>query len=75
VDAGPGLPPDVTAALTDFGVMDLRNPSRGLGVRVVRDLVRGLGGRVVATNRADDRGSRIIVILPVKNQVVRQVEA
>jgi two-component system OmpR family sensor kinase len=73
VDAGPGLPPGVTAALTDFGVMDLRDPPRGLGVRVVRDLVRGLGGRIVATNSVDDRGSRIIVILPVKNQIVRQV--
>ena len=73
VDAGPGLPPGVTAALTDFGVMDPRDPPRGLGVRVVRDLVRGLGGRIVATNSVDDRGSRIVVILPVKNQVVRQV--
>jgi K+-sensing histidine kinase KdpD len=59
--------------LTDFGVMDLRDPPRGLGVRVVRDLVRGLGGRIVATTGADDRGSRIIVSLPVKDQVVRQV--
>jgi two-component system, OmpR family, sensor kinase len=73
VDAGPGLPPGVTAALTDFGVMDLRDPPRGLGVRVVRDLVRGLGGRIVATNSVDDCGSRIVVILPLKSPVVRQV--
>ena len=42
MDAGPGLPSAVAAALTEFGVMDLRDPPRGLGVRVVRDLVRGL---------------------------------
>ena len=72
-DAGPGLPPAVAAALTEFGVMDVRDPPRGLGIRVVRDLVRGLGGRIVATTGADDRGSRIIVTLPVKDQVARQV--
>ena len=48
VDAGPGLPTAVAAALTEVGVTDPRDPPRGLGIRVVRDLVRGLGGRIVA---------------------------
>jgi signal transduction histidine kinase len=64
VDAGPGLPPAVAAALTEVGVGDPRDPPRGLGVRVVRDLVRGLGGRIVATTAVGDHGSRIIVTLP-----------
>ncbi len=64
VDAGPGLPKAVAAALTEIGVTDPRDPPRGLGIRVVRDLVRGLGGRIVATPAADDHGSRIVVTLP-----------
>ena len=64
VDAGPGLPKAVAAALMEVGVTDPRDPPRGLGVRVVRDLVRGLGGRIVATAAADDHGSRIVVTLP-----------
>ena len=75
VDAGPGLPPAVAAALTEFGVVDLRDPRRGLGVRVVRDLVRGLGGRIIAAAGVEDHGSRIIVVLPVKDPVVTQVPA
>ena len=66
--------PLIAAALTEFSAMDFREaPPRGLGVRVVRDLVRGLGGRIVATTGVDDHGSRIIVVLPVEPQVVRQV--
>jgi two-component system OmpR family sensor kinase len=72
VDAGPGLPLPVAAALTEFGAIDPRDPPRGLGIRVVRDLVRGLGGRIVATSGVDDHGSRIIVILPVKDRVVQE---
>jgi len=64
VDAGPGLPQDVAAALTEVGVMGLPDPPRGLGICVVRDLVRGLGGRIVATTLAGDHGSRITVTLP-----------
>ena len=64
VDAGPGLPKAVAAALTEVGVTDPGDPPRGLGIRVVRDLVRGLGGRIVATPVADDYGSRIVVTLP-----------
>jgi two-component system, OmpR family, sensor kinase len=64
VDAGPGLPTAVAAALTEMGVTDPRDPPRGLGIRVVRDLVRGLGGRIVATAATDDHGSRIVVSLP-----------
>jgi signal transduction histidine kinase len=73
-DAGPGLPSEVAAALTEFSTMDLREAQRGLGVRVVRDLVRGLGGRIVATTGIDGHGSRIVVVLPVEPQVVRQSE-
>jgi two-component system, OmpR family, sensor kinase len=64
VDAGPGLPKAVAAALTEVGVTDPSDPPRGLGIRVVRDLVRGLGGRIVATAAADDHGSNIVVTLP-----------
>ena len=52
VDAGPGLPKAVAAALMEVGVTDPRDPPRGLGIRVVRDLVRGLGGRIIATAAA-----------------------
>jgi two-component system, OmpR family, sensor kinase len=58
VDAGPGLPQEVAAALTEVGVIGLRDPPRRLGIKVVRDLVRGLGGRIVATTLAGDHGSR-----------------
>ncbi len=64
VDAGPGLPQAVAAALTEVGVTDPRDPPRGLGIRVVRDLVRGLNGRIVATAAMDGHGSRIVVTLP-----------
>jgi signal transduction histidine kinase len=64
VDAGPGLPQAVAAALTEVGVTDPRDPPRGLGIRVVRDLVRGLGGRITATSLESGHGSRIMVILP-----------
>ena len=65
MDEGPGLPDTVAAALTELGVTDPTDPPRGLGVRVVRDLVRGLGGRVVAA--ASNRGSSIMVVLPMNN--------
>ena len=71
VDAGPGLPTAVAAALTEIGVTDPRDPPRGLGIRVVRDLVRGLGGRIVAAAAVGDHGSRITVTLPT-NGATRQ---
>ncbi len=63
-DAGPGLPPAVAASLTESDIMDLFDPPRGLGTRVVRDLVRSLGGRIVATAAMGGRGSCIAVSLP-----------
>jgi signal transduction histidine kinase len=71
-DHGPGLPPDVAAALTEIGTSNSRDPSRGLGIRVVRDLVRGLGGRIVAANGHDGHGSRITVTLPTGGVVTRE---
>jgi signal transduction histidine kinase len=73
VDAGPGLPPAVAAALTEVGVIDPRDPPRGLGIRVVRDLVRGLGGRAIATAAMDGYGSRITVTLPANGQTKQEV--
>jgi signal transduction histidine kinase len=67
VAGGPGLPNAVAAALTETDVTDPQDPPRGLGIRVVRDLVRGLGGRVVVTMASGERGSRIIVTLPVSD--------
>jgi signal transduction histidine kinase len=64
VDAGPGLPKAVAAALTEVGVSDPSDPPRGLGIRVVRDLVRGLDGRIVAKTALDGHGSHIIITLP-----------
>jgi two-component system, OmpR family, sensor kinase len=69
VDAGAGLPPAAAATLMEIGTTDRRDPLRGLGIRVVRDLVRGLGGRIVATTIRDDQGSRIVVTLPISQQV------
>jgi two-component system OmpR family sensor kinase len=71
-DAGPGLPPSVIAALTEFGTMDPNDPPRGLGIRVVRDLVRSLGGRITATT--GEHGSRIIVALPVGEHFDQEIE-
>jgi two-component system, OmpR family, sensor kinase len=65
LDCGKGLPESISAALTKAIVADSKDPSRGLGIRVVRDLVRGLGGRIVATTPSGDHGSRIIVRLPL----------
>lgn len=68
VDAGPGLPTAVVAALTEAGATDPRDPPRGLGVRVIRDLVRALSGRIIATTAANDQGSRIAVALPANSR-------
>ena len=65
LDCGPGLPEAILAALTESVARDPHDPPRGLGIRVVRDLVRGLGGRIVAKVVTGDRGSRIIVTLPL----------
>ena len=73
VDAGPGLPPAVAAALTEVGLIDPRDPPRGLGIRVVRDLVRGLGGRTIATAAIGDYGSRITVTLPANGGTRQEV--
>jgi signal transduction histidine kinase len=69
IDDGPGLPEFVRAALTEVGVTDPQDPPRGLGIRVIRDLVRGLGGGIVATTGLGGHGSRIIVTLPLANEV------
>jgi signal transduction histidine kinase len=73
VDAGPGLPKTVAAALTEIGITDPGDPPRGLGIRVVRDLVRGLGGRIVATAATDDHGSRIVVTLPPSGETRQEI--
>ena len=73
VDAGPGLPPAVAAALTEVGLADPADPPRGLGVRVVRDLVRGLGGRIVASAAMGDHGSRITVTLPMNGGTSQEI--
>jgi signal transduction histidine kinase len=72
LDAGPGLPRAVAAALTEIGVVDPADPPRGLGIRVVRDLVRSLGGRIVATAVDGDHGSRIVVTLPLDEGTRRE---
>jgi len=73
LDAGPGLPQDVAAALTEVGVTDPRDPPRGLGIRVVRDLVRGLGGRIAATTAEGGHGSRITVTLPMNDGTKQEI--
>jgi len=73
VDAGPGLPQDVAAALTEVGVTDPRDPPRGLGIRVVRDLVRGLGGRIAATSAEGGHGSHITVTLPTNDGTKQEI--
>ena len=72
VDSGPGLPPAVAAALTEVGVVDPRDPPRGLGIRVVRDLVRSLDGRIVAAAAKGDHGSRITITLPMNGGKARE---
>jgi two-component system, OmpR family, sensor kinase len=74
VDAGPGLPTAVAAALTEIGVTDPRDPPRGLGIRVVRDLVRALGGRIVSAAAVGDPGSRITVTLPTNGATRQELE-
>jgi signal transduction histidine kinase len=74
VDGGPGLPDAVSAALTEVGT-DSQDLPRGLGIHVVRDLVRELGGRIVATMASGDRGSSIVVTLPVNKSSRQEVTA
>jgi two-component system OmpR family sensor kinase len=74
LDAGPGLPSDVLAALTDIGRTDSHDPPRGLGIRVVRNLVLGLGGRITAASAEGSRGSRITVALPGRRGAGRDIE-
>ncbi len=64
-DSGPGLPPDIAAALTDADAPDRQEHPRGLGLRVTRDLLRGLGGRIAITPLAGGAGTRVTVALPV----------
>jgi two-component system, OmpR family, sensor kinase len=73
IDAGPGLPKAVVATLTDIGVLEPRDPPRGLGIGVVRDLVRGLGGRISATPAPDGPGSRIVVTLPPTGSIRQEI--
>jgi signal transduction histidine kinase len=75
VDAGPGLPRTVAAALTEIGITDPCDPPRGLGIRVVRDLVGGLGGRIVASTATDNHGSRIVVTLPQSRETRQEIVA
>ncbi len=67
VDAGPGLPPAVVAALTENDAPEGHDAPRGLGVRVIRDLVRGLNGWIVAATATIDQGSRITIRLPIQH--------
>jgi signal transduction histidine kinase len=76
IDDGQGLPPSVSAALTEVGVTDAKDNPRGLGIRVIRDLVQGLGGWVAATSASGiDHGSRIIVTLPFGRRAVEGGQA
>ena len=71
IDDGQGLPPSVSAALTEVSATDPKDPPRGLGIRIIRDLVRGLGGWVAATSASGlDHGSRIVVTLPLGRKVL-----
>jgi signal transduction histidine kinase len=71
-DDGPGLPPFVVTALTEAGLTNFRDSSRGLGIHVVRDLVRGLGGQIVAAATAGGHGSSITVTLPVGDETMQE---
>jgi signal transduction histidine kinase len=66
VDAGPGLPPAIVAALTESDTSEVYDAPRGLGIRVIRDLVRGLNGWIVAAAATIDQGSRITIRLPIQ---------
>jgi len=72
MDDGQGLPPSISAVLTEPNVTDVKDPPRGLGIRVIRDLVQGLGGWVTATSASGiNRGSRIVVTLPLGGGMVK----
>ncbi len=73
-DSGPGMPPQLLAALTGDGASDAADRHRGIGLRVIRDLVRSLGGRIVATSQ-DNGGTRITVNLPTNPQARRPAAA
>jgi len=72
-DSGPGLPPRVAATLTEMGVPDPPDPSRGIGLRVIRDLVRTLGGAIETALAAEENGCRITVTLPVEYLARREL--
>jgi signal transduction histidine kinase len=76
MDEGQGLPPAICAALTETDATGPEDPPRGLGIRVIRNLVQGLGGRIVAAAGADgNRGSCIVVTLPLGKRVAEEVQA
>lgn len=64
-DSGPGLPPEIVAALAEEDMPSDHDHPRGLGLRVIRDLLRGLGGRAAVAPLASGAGTRITVTLPV----------
>jgi len=64
-DHGPGLPKEVSAALTNNSLSNLIGPSRGLGIQIIRDLIGGLGGRINATAMDGGHGCRVTVTLPL----------
>jgi signal transduction histidine kinase len=66
MDAGPGLPSAVVAALTETDASEAYDAPRGLGIRVIRDLVRGLNGWIVASATTIGQGSRITIRLPIQ---------
>ncbi|MGJ5816627.1 ATP-binding protein [Paludibaculum fermentans] len=64
-DDGPGLPPELRAAVLERGVRaDEAAPGSGLGLAIVRDLAELYGGSI-ALEESPQRGLRARLTLPV----------
>jgi signal transduction histidine kinase len=65
-DSGEGIPPGAEEAIFErFARVSDRRDSTGLGLYISRAIVAAHGGRLFAESRADDRGARFVVELPL----------
>jgi two-component system sensor histidine kinase KdpD len=72
VDEGPGFPADIEPLFGKFtrGVEgDGRAPGTGLGLAIARGFMEAQGGRVEAQNRADGKGARVRLWVPLAGAV------
>lgn len=75
-DKGPGIPPGLREKIFDmFYVVangDKKSAGTGMGLAICRGMISAHRGSVYATDRPDNKGSRIVVELPIKPQAIAE---